>query len=247
MDFHEIAFVVAVYVLAGAIKGIVGIGLPIVSISLLSQILDPRLAISLTLVPLITTNVWQCIRVGGILPTVRQLMPYALALMFFIYVSAQFAHGVSASAILLIMGVSVVLFTLVNLFVVPPPLPPAWDRPVQVIAGAASGIMGGITSIWGPPIIVYLLARRTMKDAFLRATGVLLTVGCIPMIISYWRAGHFDGEVAAASTLMVLPAVAGFQLGERLRDRLDAGTFRRIVLLLFLIVGMNLVRRGLTI
>ena len=81
----------------------------------------------------------------------------------------------------------------------------------------------------------------------MRATGVLLAVGGIPMIFSYWRAGHFSGEIAVASTMMVLPAVAGFYLGERFRDRLDAGRFRTIVLILFLVLGMNLVRRGLTL
>ena len=123
------------------------------------------------------------------------------------------------------MGSMVILFTLVNLLFKPPALPDEWDTPAQVVTGTAAGFMGGITAIWSPPVMIFLLARRTPKDAFVRASGVIIAVGGVPLIISYWQAGLFGGETAIVSCLMVMPAVVGFFVGERLRSRLDAKRF----------------------
>ena len=247
MDLHVLAIAFGVYVLAGTIKGIAGIGLPTVAISLLSQFFDPRLAISLALVPIIATNAWQVYRAGRFLETLRRFAPFLVCLVLFVYVSAQFAHGISVRALVLFMGSMVILFTLVNLLFKPPALPDEWDTPAQVVTGTAAGFMGGITAIWSPPVMVFLLARRTPKDAFVRASGVIIAVGGVPLIISYWQAGLFGGETAIVSCLMVMPAVVGFFVGERLRSRLDAKRFHTVVLIIFLFLGLNLIRRGLSL
>jgi len=57
-----------VFLLAGVVKGALGIGLPTISISILAQFTDPRVAIALLLLPAIVSNTWQVYRGGQIVP-----------------------------------------------------------------------------------------------------------------------------------------------------------------------------------
>jgi hypothetical protein len=104
--------------------------------------------------------------------------------------------------------------------------------------------MGGLTAIWSPPMVIYLLSRRVEKAEFVRATGLLILLGSLPLCVGLWRAGLVTGPNALVSVAMVAPAMAGFTLGEVLRRRLDTGRFRIAVLALFLLMGLNLIRRS---
>lgn len=236
-----------VFLLAGAVKGTVGIGLPTVSISLQSQFLDPRLAISLTLLPILISNLWQCFRAGRFLETFRRYSLMAACLVIFIYLSANFAHRISTSVLTLVMGGAVIAFSVLGLGSRIPRLPDAWNRAGQLICGSAAGVLGGITAIWGPPLIIFLLARRVEKDDFVRAIGVLFAIGSLPLLFSFWQADRFDAEIAVVSILMIIPSIAGFFAGEWLRNKLDAKRFQTILLVLFLVLGLNLIRRGLNL
>jgi len=237
----------AVFVLAGTIKGTLGIGLPTVAIALMSQFLDPMLAISLTLLPILLTNVWQCYRSGRAYQTIVHFLPYLSCMVIFIYLAANLAQGISARTLVLSLGAAVVVFSITNLSFTPPRIPDRFDRLGQIIAGTMSGLMGGFTAIWGPPMIIFLLARRTSKDDFVRATGTLLAAGSVPLFMSYWRAGHVDGPIALLSAVLIVPALFGFLIGERLRARLDPDRFQTAVLIMFLFLGLNLIRRGLSL
>jgi uncharacterized membrane protein YfcA len=56
----QLAIVIAgVFLLAGFIKGVVGLGLPTVSIGLLATAMPPSHAVAIVVVPAIATNIWQ--------------------------------------------------------------------------------------------------------------------------------------------------------------------------------------------
>lgn len=246
MTLWEVAFAATVFLIAGSAKGLLGIGLPTIAISLMSQVLDPRLAVTLTLGPLLLTNLQQAVRSGHILRTLRRYAPYWVTLAVVITLSALYAQDLSTRALLWVMGIGVILFTLAQLLIHPPRLPEHLHHPAQIAAGTVSGIMGGVTAIWGPPVLMYLIAARVDKDEFVRATGVLLTMGAIPLTASYAWQGIFVGDKALVSLALVIPAMLGFALGERFRARLNPQRFQKAVLWMFLILGLNLVRRALT-
>jgi len=104
--------------------------------------------------------------------------------------------------------------------------------------------MGGIAGIWAPPIVAYLSARRVDKESFVRIVGVLLFVGSTVLALGYWRAGILTAPIATYGLLLVVPAMLGFTLGERLREKLSNAIFRKAVLWLFLLMGLNLIRKG---
>ncbi|MEL6961352.1 MAG: sulfite exporter TauE/SafE family protein [Pseudomonadota bacterium] len=235
---------VATFLFAGMIKGVVGIGLPTASIAILAQVTDPRQAIALLLLPALAANAWQVYRSGRLLEAVREFWPFAAVMTVGIWIFARFAVHVPADVLIIGTGIVIILFALSSLISKPYALPPAFDLSAQLGAGALAGIMGGLTSIWSPPMVIYLLARRLSKDAFVRVTGMLILVGTIPLIIGYMQAGLMTPTLAAYSAMLILPTWLGFAIGEWMRHRLDAEQFRRILLIVFFFMGANLIRRG---
>ena len=236
---------VLVFLLAGTIKGTIGIGLPTASVSILSQFYDPRTAIVLVMAPMLVSNIWQVYRSKDYLKTIRTYWPFALMLMVFIWLSARFSVSVPTAHLMMILGTVIILFSLNSLFLKPPRLPPRHDKWIQPVAGALAGLMGGLTAIWSPPMVIYLLARGVGKDGFVRATGLLISLGSLPLMLGYWSNGLLRGELAQLSAVMIVPTLLGFGLGELLRRRIDAALFQKVVLTGFLLMGLNIIRRGL--
>ena len=243
---NEFAWIaVAVFLFAGTIKGVVGIGLPVTAIGILSQIADPRLAVVLAIFPIFAANIWQVFRAGNVLGALRRYWVFALLLSTVLLPTSLLAPKVPIDALVIILGVMIVLFALQGLFIKPPPLPDRFDRMAQVAGGILSGIAGGLTAIWAPPMVMYLLSRRIDKEEFVRATGVLFLCGGVPLLVGYLNNGLIDFDSGKLSALLIIPTLAGFTLGEFVRRRLDGERFRTVVLVIFLLMGLNLLRRGI--
>ncbi|MEZ5729335.1 MAG: sulfite exporter TauE/SafE family protein [Burkholderiaceae bacterium] len=245
LDDPILWFAIGAFLFAGTIKGVIGIGLPTASISLMAQVADPRVAIALLMVPMFVANTWQILRAGRLAHSIAVLWPFALAMCLFMGIGAQFAAGIDRRQMMLVTGCVILLFVATSFVRETPPIPSRLDRVAQLVLGAVAGLLGGLTAIWSPPMVIYLLARRVSKDDFIAFTGLLIFVGSFPLYLGYWHAGLLQQTLASASVLMVLPTLAGFALGESLRTRLGSAGFRRAVIIVFGLMGLNLVRRAL--
>lgn len=244
IDTELLTLAAGVFLLAGLVKGVVGIGLPTAAMGLLSQVIDPRVAIALVTMPMLISNIWQVWREGGIAETVRRFAPFAAPLMLVLYITTFVTAGVSQSALLTVLGLTVVAFAVMSLAWTPPAMPPRWDTPAQVGAGTLAGMLGGMTGIWSPPMLVYFLSAGIERDTFVRASGVLLTLGCVPMIAGFAQSGILTSDLAAKSAVLVVPTLLGFTVGEAIRRRMDVRRFRTVVLWVFLVMGLNILRKG---
>ena len=232
------------FLLAGTVKGVVGIGLPTTAIGLMTLWIDPRAAITLTLIPMTVSNAWQVFRMGEIKSAIRTYWLFAVVLFFGVGITTLLSKDVPQHILTGILGLIIIVFSLVNLVKDFPALPVRYDRPAQVIMGIFAGIMGGLTAVWGPPMIMYLTATRKPKDEFVRATGFLIFVGSIPLLLGYLHNGFLTAELATAGMLILIPTLAGFTLGEKLRSRMSGDLFRKTLLYVFLLLGANLLRRS---
>ena len=240
-----VILITGVFLLAGTVKGTVGIGLPTASIGMLTLFIDARLAISLVVLPMLISNAWQVYREGMVMETFRTYWRFALALMVVIAMMTTVTANIDENLLVMILGVVILLFAASNLVRIPPRLPPRYDAIAQWIAGILAGLLGGLTAIWSPPTVIYLLARRVDKNEFVRASGVLILLGSIPLCIGFWRAGLLAGDTALVSLGMTVPTLIGFTIGEYIRRRLQADRFRVVVLLIFMAMGLNLIGKAI--
>ncbi|MEM0989193.1 MAG: sulfite exporter TauE/SafE family protein [Pseudomonadota bacterium] len=241
-----LALIAGIFLIAGVVKGTVGIGLPTASVGLMSQVIEPRTAIALVVFPSLLANAWQIWRAGRVAEMLLRFWVYLVCLMGVIGLVSTFLTGaLETQTLMVVLGAVIVLFSVMSLAWQPPFLPARYDKAGQAVSGIASGALGGMTGIWAPPMVTYLMASRVEKDAFVAATGVMIFLGTLPLIGGFWANGMITGPLAVISLAMTLPAITGFQIGEQLRRRLDADRFRKVVLLVFLVMGLNLIRRAL--
>ena len=239
-----LSLIVISFLLAGTIKGAVGMGLPTAAMGLMTLVLDPRTAIALILMPMLLSNAWQVYRSGDTLRAMRRYLPLALALMVGVGGTVSLSGSAPDRLLLGMLGVSLLIFVAVNASRWAPRITAARDRPVQIATGAIAGVMGGLTSVWAPPMAVYLAAKKVDKDEFVRASGLLIFLGSLPLTIGYLRQGTLTRELAFVSFFLLIPTFAGFAFGERLRSRFSEAGFRRALLLVFALMGLNLIRRA---
>ena len=233
------------FLTAGTIKGIAGIGLPTAAIAFMTLFIDPRSAIALVLFPMVGSNLWQMLRGGHLRRTMRRYLPFATVLFFGVGVTAFATQGASDRALLAILGVVVLIFVAVSWKGLVPPITAKFDTVSQIGFALFAGLIGGMTAAWGPPMAMYLATKQVDKDEFVRATGFMITVGSLPLIMAYAQLGFMTGPLAGISAAMLVPTLIGFSIGELVRKRLSLRAFRRAILILFVLLGLNLIRRAI--
>jgi len=160
------------------------------------------------------------------------------------FVISFYAAKATSETITLCTGLVVVLWTVTSLIKKPPAIPAHLDRLFQCVFGAVSGVIGGLTALWAPPIVIYLLSSGVSKEDFVRYSGFMLLIGAMPLTIGYILNGIWTPQLAASSALMVVPTLIGFSVGERLRGYASGPQFQTAVLLVFFMMGLNLVRKA---
>ncbi len=245
MDSSEIALLVAIFVFGGFVKGLLGIGLPALLVGLLTFFYEPRVAVTMMLLTIMTANIRQALVGGSVLAIVRRFWLYCCIAMPVIFVIAIAGQNVAAPVLLIFVGIAMSVFAVTSLFVHVPKLPQRLDLPVQGAAGLGSGIMGGLTAIWGPPLAVYLMSLRLPRDHFIQVLGVLFAAQSIPLALGFIAAGDLGPETAPVALAVLVPTFVGMVVGEKLRQKIDTQVFFRLFLTAFLLLGLNLIRRGI--
>lgn len=174
----------------------------------------PRTAIALLIFPLIFTNAWQMFRSGNIFQTFKKYFPFIFMLIIFVWLTVNKTSDVSDSTLIGFLGFFILLFVIVNIFKNAPFIPNHHDKKAQIISGFIAGVMGGLTSVWAPPLAIYLAARRTTKEEFVRVSGLIFFLGSIPLLIAYFKQGHMNSELSLLSVFLLLPTFIGFWIGK---------------------------------
>jgi len=238
-------YLVGAYLVAGTVKGVTGMGLPTIAMGIMTLVIDPRSAIALNLLPMLASNMWQLYRAGDLRGVIRRYLPLAMVLAVTVWITVMLTAGAPDRLLFATLGGAILLFVAVNASRWRPRIPDRLDRPAQGLAGALAGVMGGLTSVWAPPIVIYLAARETPKDEFVRASGLLLLMGTVPLCLGYVQQGFLTPPAAATSAALLIPTFLGFALGEKLRGHLSEVAFRRALLLAFFVMGVNLLRKAI--
>jgi len=243
LDPLLIASICGIFVFAGIVKGFLGIGLPAAAMGLLTLIFPPTEAISLLWLPILFSNMFQYGRARNKREIAMTYKWFAAAIFCSIFLTSLFINDYPTALLTVAIGIAMVVFSLNLLFGLSLPVGPG--RGWQVGVGIVSGVLGGLSSIWSPPVAMYLMARNTPKDLFIGTTGFLFLAGCLPLGAGLVISGLITWPVIVKSLLGLLMTLTGFRIGEILRERISQDRFRQIVLVAFLIMGGRLIATGL--
>ncbi|NSY39731.1 sulfite exporter TauE/SafE family protein [Leisingera sp. ANG59] len=242
----ELAAAFGIALLAGTVKGLVGFAMPMIFISGLSMFLAPDLALAGLILPTLVTNGMQALRQGpaAAMASIRKFRVFLLIGLVCLLLSAQSVRLLPQQALLLVIGLPVTVFACIQLmgktFTIANP-----SRRSEAMVGGIAGLIGGVSGVWGPPTVAYLTALNTEKTEQIRVQGVIYGLGAVALLVAHVGSGVIRAETAPFSLALIVPAVAGMWIGGQLHDRIDQVLFRRATLVVLLIAGLNLLRRGL--
>jgi uncharacterized membrane protein YfcA len=238
-------YIAAVFILAGVVKGVLGIGMPLVSLPLLATTVGPITAMALLAVPTFAVNFWQTCQSGYMSESVRRFWPaYPLAILG-VVIGVTFLTRMDRNALMVVVGAVVVLIAVSQLTPIAFTVPKRAERWATPLVGIVSGLLGGITSFLGPVMVMYLVALRVHKDLFVGAIALFYMIAAIPFFVGLNLYGHFGWFEFWASCGAALMIWLGVLVGQRLRARASPELFRKLVLGLLIIIGANMIRKGL--
>lgn len=237
----------AVTLFAGFVKGAVGFAMPLIMVSAFNGFLPPEMAVAGLILPTLVTNLLQATRQGMVaaIGSVVAYRRFLIGTVVFIVVSAPFLTVIPRVAYLLLLGVPVTAFAAAQLAGVPLALPLRHRARAEWGLGILGGLFGGVSGIWGPPLLVYLLSVGAEKAEMVRVQGVVFLIGAVALLVAHLRTGVADAESLGFSAALVVPALLGMVVGYRVQDRLDQARFRRWTQALLVLTGLNLVRQAL--
>ncbi len=245
IEWPLIAILTAALIVGGIVKGVVALGLPIVSIAILLNFFPPLTVLGILIMPMLVTNLWQAVRAGNLLEPLRRFWPMIVTGLVFLFIGAEMVVIMDTKLLFGILGACVAVFSGVNLaHPNMPPIQPRTEKWAGPIAGAMGGMLGGISTIWGPPMTMYFVMLKLPKDAFVRSVGMAWFAFSVPLAIAYWRNGIFAGNIIYLSLYACIPGMVGIRIGEIIRDRINQETFRKVMLVMLFLISLNLIRRA---
>lgn len=237
----------AVVLASGVIKGAVGFGMPLIIVSGLSTLMDPKLAMGGIMAPIVVSNVLQTFRTG-VAPAVAALKMcwrYMLMVCIAIFTAAQLVPVIPSKAFYFVLGIPVLVLSLIQLMGLRLIIPAPHRGWAEWAVALASGIIGGLTGTWGPTTVLYLLAIEMPKRAQVVVQGIVYGVGSITLLFAHLRSGILNAETTPLTLVLLPAALLGMWIGFQFQDRLDQTRFRRITLMVLVLAGINLLRKGL--
>lgn len=245
LPLHLLLFAGAIAFLAGAVKGAVGFGMPMIMISCLSIFLEPDLALAILILPTLFSNGIQSFRQGifAALTAVKKFGVFLSVGFVFLVASAQLVTLLEPSTLFLIIGSAVTCFAGFQLSGWSPKIPQGSAK-IEAAIAAFAGSIGGVSGVWGPPTVAYLTAINTPKEEQLRVQGVIYGLGSIALLLAHLRSGVITSSTLPLALGMVIPALIGMSVGYRWQKSVDQATFKKVTLIVLIFGGLNLLRRG---
>ena len=231
MNFDVVVFVAVVFFLAGGVKGLIGFGLPTVSIAIIAAFLGLIEAMTLMLLPSLITNLWQGFIGGHLIRLFRRCWSMLIFGAVFTWLTSSLLSTWNPATFTVILGVVITLYGLSSLYSFKPPSPGSSEIWISPFIGMISGGITGLTGVFVVPAIGYLQALRMERDELIQAMGLWFTIATLSLAFSLKDHGLFSEELGVLSLLAVFPALLGMWVGRILRPRLSESAFRQLFLL----------------
>jgi uncharacterized membrane protein YfcA len=224
---------------------VIGMGMPTVSLALLSLVMGLPSAVQIMVVPTVVTNVWQaligdgfgrlCRRFGSLLAATACGVWLGYVLLFRTYPQAMTA----------VLGAAIGLYATAALCGFPLMPRVRRERLASPVVGLATGVLAGATGNISMPALAYLHRLGLPPNDIVQMLGILFSLGAATLGLMLAGHGDYSADLLLVSTAAVLPGVGGMLLGQRVRGRLSEKAFRRALFSGLLLIGMHLVWKGL--
>ncbi len=227
-DPLTITVIAATFLLAGSVKGVIGLGLPTVSLGVLTAAIDLTTAMALLIVPSFVTNLAQAVMGGNGRVILLRTWPFLLMATVTVWLGATALTRLNLSLLSALLGALLVVYSALSLSGVRLAIPAQREIWAGPLFGTANGILTGMTGSFVVPGVMYLQAIGLTRDALVQAMGVLFAASTVALAVALQGNSLLTPQLGLVSAAAVIPAAAGMIIGQRVRRRLSEERFRKV-------------------
>jgi len=238
-------YVGCVFALAGFIKGVIGLGLPTISMGLLAVVMPPVHAAAILILPSLITNVWQMLAGPALSVVLRRLWPMMLAVCLGIWAAGLgLMTAASARFGTALLGIALALYAITGLAALRLFVAKQWEPIFSPIVGAVTGLITAATGVFVIPAVPYLQAIGLEKDELVQGLGLSFTVSTIALAVNVALGGELQLSIASGTIAGLALACAGMWVGQAIRLRMSPTTFRKWFFAGLMALGVYLAARS---
>ncbi len=245
---NDIFFYIAIaatFLLAGGVKGIIGMGLPTVSLGLLAATLDLTSAMAILLVPSFIANLWQASSGGNGRAIVVRLWPFLLTATLTIGLGTLALIYVNPLYLSILLGILLIIYSALNLSGVGFSVQQHKEKWLGAVMGAVNGIITGMTGSSVVPGVMFLQAIGLPRDMLVQAMGILFTSTTVALGLALGKHHILTTELALISAMAVVPALTGMLIGQKIRRLLSEVRFRKVFFVSIFILGLFIIAKSI--
>lgn len=236
-----IAIVLLTFLLAGAVKGVIGLGLPSVSLALLTVAIDLPSAMALLIAPSFVTNVWQAARGGNARAIFVRTRTFLIAATPSVWIGARVFEHLEPDLLSALLGLLLFAYAVLSLAGIRFQITARQQTPMAIVMGTGNGILTGMTGSFVVPGVLYLQALGLPRDQLIQAMGMLFTTSTLALALALHGHGLLPPTLGALSVAAIVPAIIGMRIGQKIRLRLPEQLFRKVFFIALMTLAIYMV------
>ena len=169
---NSLAWIAAIFLLAGFVKGVIGMGLPTVAVGVLGLLMSPSQAAAVLIVPSLVTNIWQAFAGGHFKDVVKRLWPMLIGVCIGTYAAALVVPNASGGEATIWLGIALVIyaaFGLCNIHLHTPQRHESW---IGAIVGVVTGVISFATAVLANPGVPIVQLHGFDRHRHVQARGI---------------------------------------------------------------------------
>ena len=241
LEIATISIVAGTFLLAGVVKGVIGLGLPTVSLAVLSVAIDLPSAMVLLLVPSFVTNLWQAMVGGNGRLILVRIWPFLFMATVTVWLGASALTRIDISWLSGLLGVVLVGYSGISLVGFRFTLSTRQESWAGPLMGAANGVLTGMTGSFVVPGVMFLQAIGLSRDQLIQSMGMLFTLSTLALATALKGNGLLSAGLGILSVLAVVPAILGMMAGQSIRQSISEKKFQKVFFVALLLSGLYII------
>ncbi len=237
--------VLAGFFAAGLAKGTFGLGMPFIGIPVMTLAIPFQTSVAMFVVPNFTANFQQMLMGGKIVVYLRRFRWLLVTMLISVPFSVQFLIKVDQDICLVVFGGLAVVFAVVQMLPMALTVTPEQERWLNPVMGLFAGALAGVSGLYGPVLIIYFMALRLSKDDFVAALSLMYFLGSAALYGTLAVAQILTVQVVAASAVGAVIIGVMVYLGQFVRARINEARYRKLILVLLIGIGVEMVWRAI--
>ncbi|MBM3564759.1 MAG: sulfite exporter TauE/SafE family protein [Alphaproteobacteria bacterium] len=238
-------FVAAIFLLAGTVKGAIGLGMPAIVMGSPALVMSLLEAAAILVVPMFITNIWQMLAGGRFKSLTARLWPVLVGVLVGTLAGAKGMTELDPRIGRGVLGGVLVIYGLSGFVALPVVRRLGSGRVLGLFVGGVTGLLGAVTGVFVLPSVPYINAMKLDKDELVQALGIFFMASTVALLANLVLGGALDWSVGPLALMGTALALAGMALGQRVRAGLDPVAFRKVFFSGLLLLGLYLVARSL--